>query len=101
MLRAFTDSAGTEWRVWDVLPSVGSNDVMSVEGLSSLKNTAFANGWLCFESEREKRRLAPIPRGWEFEEPRLLEQLREQATPVPMRQHRRPAMSSEATSSPV
>jgi hypothetical protein len=25
----------------------------------------FSNGWLCFESEGEKRRLAPVPEGWE------------------------------------
>jgi hypothetical protein len=25
----------------------------------------FSNGWLCFEGEGEKRRLAPVPDGWE------------------------------------
>lgn len=89
MLRAFTDSTGVEWRVWDVFPSAGPADVGADALSGSLKNTAFANGWLCFESEREKRRLAPIPAGWEFHEPTLLEKLREKATPVPLRQHRR------------
>lgn len=87
MLRAFTDSAGVEWRVWDVLPVAGS--ARGQDGLSgSLKNTAFANGWLCFESASEKRRLAPIPAGWEFHDPVRLEQLRELATPVPVRHPR-------------
>jgi hypothetical protein len=86
MLRAFTDSSGIEWRVWDVLPSAGSSDA-TADGLSaSLQDTAFANGWLCFESPVGKRRLAPIPRGWESRETQHLERLREQATPVPLRQ---------------
>jgi len=46
---------------------------------------AFANGWLCFESSQQKRRLAPIPTGWEFNEPPLLEQMCLQAEPVVMR----------------
>jgi hypothetical protein len=25
----------------------------------------YSNGWLCFEGEGEKRRLAPVPDGWE------------------------------------
>jgi len=91
MLRAFTDSTGVEWRVWDVLPTAGIGDI-GPEALSgSLKDTAFANGWLCFESQSEKRRLAPIPLGWEFREPPSLEELRMMATPVLNRDQRRRA----------
>jgi len=25
----------------------------------------YSDGWLCFESEGEKRRLAPVPNGWD------------------------------------
>jgi hypothetical protein len=25
----------------------------------------FSQGWLCFESEGEKKRLAPVPVGWQ------------------------------------
>lgn len=89
MLRDFTDSTGVEWRVWEVFPSKGS-DESTADALSrsSLKDTSFANGWLCFESSSEKRRLAPIPIGWELLEPMALEQLREQATLAPQRQKR-------------
>ena len=92
MLRGFTDSTGVEWRVWEVFPSRNDED-NSVEPLSrsSLKNTAFANGWLCFECASEKRRLTPIPLGWEFRETLLLEQLRDEATIVPLRRHIRGA----------
>ena len=89
MLRAYLDSTGVEWRVWDVFPSAGGSDPVTDTLPGSLKNTAFANGWLCFESQSEKRRLAPIPAGWEFHEPTLLEQLRLQATPVLTRSQRR------------
>jgi len=90
MLRAFTDSTGMEWRVWDVLPTTGGAlSDPSPSHAGSLKHTAFANGWLCFESAIEKRRLAPIPNGWEFQEPPTLEQLRQQALPVQSREQRR------------
>lgn len=83
MLRGFTDSTGVEWRVWEVFPSkaeaVSAADTFT---LSSLKETAFKNGWLCFESTSEKRRLAPIPEGWEFRDVELLERLCSEAMPV-------------------
>ena len=86
MLRGFTDSTGVEWRVWEVYPGLGVQKTRSNEMTrTSLKNTAFAEGWLCFESSAEKRRLAPIPSGWEFNDDKLLEQMRDQATLVKAR----------------
>jgi hypothetical protein len=32
----------------------------------------YSNGWLCFESEGEKRRLAPVPPGWDEAGPEKL-----------------------------
>ena len=83
MLRGFTDCTGVEWRVWEVFPSQGG-DESAADQLSrtSLKDTAFANGWLCFESPAEKRRLAPIPSGWQFGDAPYLEQMRDRAVPV-------------------
>lgn len=82
MLRGFTDSAGVEWRVWEVFPSqAGFSPATEVLSKGTLL-PAFANGWLCFESSQQKRRLAPIPQGWEFHEPTLLEQMCMQAEPV-------------------
>ncbi|HMC54328.1 MAG TPA: hypothetical protein VKH19_04090, partial [Gemmatimonadaceae bacterium] len=77
------------WRVWDVFPSAGTSEIGPEVFSGSLQNTAFANGWLCFESEREKRRLAPIPMGWELHEPSYLDHLRLQATLVLSRTQRR------------
>ena len=51
--REFTDPAGVHWRAWDTYPSSVSN-VRSI----------YADGWLGFESDRERRRLHPVPQGW-------------------------------------
>ena len=87
MLRAFTDSTGVEWRVWEVLPNTVSDEAQAAVVLSSasLSNTAYASGWLCFESFDEKRRLAPIPAGWHQRGPRELEHLCGCAAVVPRR----------------
>ncbi|HJQ11466.1 MAG TPA: hypothetical protein VJ840_10605 [Gemmatimonadaceae bacterium] len=88
--RTFTDSGGKRWEVWLVTPAAAerrkvdrrasSNSDMP-QGLADRRHTPdrrrsgfrrnvvvaseFSNGWLCFESEGEKRRLAPVPAGWE------------------------------------
>ena len=87
MLRAFIDAGGTEWRVWQVLPSLleAQPDTGDVRTRMSLRGTPFANGWLCFESADEKRRLAPIPEGWEFLDTPVLERLCGTAQHVPAR----------------
>jgi hypothetical protein len=52
--REFTDSRGTHWLVWSTTPMTGS--VLASE---------MRQGWLTFDSDSERRRLAPIPRDWE------------------------------------
>jgi hypothetical protein len=56
--REFVDDAGVFWRVWDTYPIAAT----------TLRNVSpvYANGWLTFESETERRRLAPIPEHWEM-----------------------------------
>jgi hypothetical protein len=92
--RTFVDSAGKRWEVWLVTPAAaerrrvdrraaarGSQAGQSFEGVSERRLTPerrrnpfrrnldvaseFSNGWLCFEGGGEKRRLAPVPDGWE------------------------------------
>jgi hypothetical protein len=60
--RTFTDGAGTEWQAWSVVP--GENLDWPAHARSHLP-PAMVGGWLCFESQAEKRRLHPIPGGWE------------------------------------
>ena len=70
MLREFKDGSGKMWRVWDVYPSIqrgksaGAGEDPSQ--LAPFPNPELSEGWLCFESGAEKRRLAPIPHGWEL-----------------------------------
>src|SRR5688500_8369602 len=83
MLRGFTDSTGVEWRVWEVIPSRAAIGTSAVtRSRTSLNSTPYANGWLCFESDDQKRRLAPIPAGWELGTPTDISALLMQATPV-------------------
>jgi hypothetical protein len=90
MLRGFTDSTGVEWRVWEVFPTrAGMPSGAEALSRTSLKETPFANGWLCFESVDAKRRLAPIPPGWEFASGEILAEFCLQATIVPLRRRHR------------
>ena len=86
MLRGFKDTTGVEWRVWEVIPSRAAIATSPVaQSRTSLSTTPYANGWLCFESGDEKRRLAPIPVGWELGTPTEIAELLEQATVVQAR----------------
>ena len=59
-MRQLRDEAGVEWMVYAVNP-VGANEWRSIESLPE----SYRSGWLCFESATEKRRLTPLPPGWE------------------------------------
>jgi hypothetical protein len=92
--RTFVDSAGRRWEVWLVTPAAaerrrtdrrakagGSMTATTHEGVSDRRITPerrrnpfrrnldvaseYSNGWLCFEGGGEKRRLAPVPDGWD------------------------------------
>jgi len=92
--RTFLDSSGKRWEVWLVTPaaaerrkadrrarSAGTPTPESLQGFADRRRTPerrkspfrrnvavaseYSNGWLCFESEGEKRRLAPVPEGWQ------------------------------------
>jgi hypothetical protein len=61
-IREFRDSAGVEWRVWDTTPWE-----------RAVYDERLKGGWLTFESAGSRKRLAPIPRGWEEASPERLE----------------------------
>ncbi len=88
--RTFLDSTGKRWEVWLVTPAAaerrkadrraGSSGGEAYAGNLDRRKTPerrrspfqrsgavaseFSRGWLCFESEGEKRRLAPVPPDW-------------------------------------
>jgi hypothetical protein len=55
-LRTIRDGEGRSWRVWHVVPQ---SQVLRVAA------PAMTGGWLCFESDGDKRRLVAPPTGWE------------------------------------
>jgi hypothetical protein len=75
-LRSFHHE-GREWTVWDTRPDSAAplgGHVTVAEG--------YGEGWLTFQSELEKRRLAPVPASWvELSEVQLAALL-ERASPV-------------------
>ncbi len=104
-LRTFMAPDGDEWRVWKVIPTRTledvrewdrrGQDVLAYDGPERratepreavpFVNPALAGGWLCFESEHGKRRLAPPPVLWEEVPEAELLALWEQAELVPPR----------------
>jgi hypothetical protein len=64
-MRSCTDRAGVRWEIFEVHPAAGRGSDRMPE--------AFRLGWLCFQSPTERRRLAPVPSGWQrWEEGALL-----------------------------
>ena len=73
--REFNDANGVEWEVWEVLPT------------SSVAAPDLNGGWLAFQTRTERRRLAPVPTGWQTLPREGLQQLlaRAVATTTPRR----------------
>lgn len=70
-MRTFFDGEGTEWRVWSVIPDFPvyyerrRRDGASAYQGQERRQGDIQVGWLCFDSPPERRRLHPIPAGWE------------------------------------
>jgi hypothetical protein len=69
--RAFVDARGIWWDVFAVYPGARASG-------SQLKGT-WQQGWLSFDSGTDKRRLSPIPDGWQGLSDEELVQLLERA----------------------
>lgn len=89
--RTFLDTTGRRWEVWLVTPAAAERRKADRRAASTARPgeggfadrrltperrrnpfrrsievaSEFSQGWLCFESEGEKRRLAPVPDGWD------------------------------------
>ena len=86
--RTFVDSLGTDWQVWDIVPRLSerrhsgqSDRRVEIRPIKfadrrtepqrriadmrrGILRGNYAQGWLCFDNDREKRRLTPIPTDW-------------------------------------
>lgn len=59
-VRDFVDANGISWRVWPVTPESLQPKTAAEDYLGE-----YGDGWLCFESPAERRRLARYPSRWE------------------------------------
>lgn len=90
--RSFTGPDGTPWQAWDVVP--GQHADWPTHARRHLPE-AMGNGWLCFESAGEKRRLHPIPQAWDSRTDGELWSFCSEAQPVPRRVAPQPAAAAE------
>ena len=72
-VRSFRDMDGNAWQVWQVIPR---------SEVQPLYAGSMGHGWLCFESESEKRRLPDPPSGWSEWPDEALERLCRAAEPA-------------------
>lgn len=84
-LRSFTAPDGTVWNVWNVVPTLGRTDHRLAFA------AGMAEGWLCFESSAGKRRLVPVPDGWDAWSDDQLRSSLQAAEPVPPRRPKEPS----------
>jgi hypothetical protein len=82
-LRAFVDSGGNEWQVFDVAPRTAERRSQERRAREASQATAdrrdgdrrfriadlgrlstINESWLCFDRESDRRRLSPIPDDW-------------------------------------
>ena len=107
-LRSFTDPIGACWDVWDVRPpqpapwtgverrSDDDRRLLAAPGLHAddderrvpdrrrALSRALGDGWLAFQSGQDRRRLAPIPPGWEGADAATLARYLLAAAPAPV-----------------
>ena len=76
--REFLDSQSVRWDVWEVVPEAAERRLADDRRHAARENidrrhdhqpryrvgAQMVDGWLCFECNTEKRRLAPIPTSW-------------------------------------
>ena len=86
LVRRFEDAIGTQWEVREIhVPS------LSIVPRKYLRQPEYADGWLLFTSDGERRRLAPCPCDWRDIAPVQLAFLCSQAVRVTERASQRPA----------
>ena len=76
-VRDFVDAKGTTWKVWPVTPTSLQPKTAAEDYLGE-----YEEGWLCFESNVERRRLAKYPPNWEELSDNGLNKLLKEAVPV-------------------
>jgi hypothetical protein len=78
-IREFVDAAGITWRAWEVQNAVARRQIQRrkrhllgytgeerrIRRDRRFRRARTPSAWLAFQSPTEKRRITPIPQGWE------------------------------------
>jgi hypothetical protein len=94
-LRDFRDASGRTWWAWDTYPALaerrkkdeprppGAPERRRVSSPRVVLPGDLVNGWLTFESGPDRKRLVPVPDGWEQASEEQLRRWMDEATPLP------------------
>jgi hypothetical protein len=64
--RILLDTQGIEWQVWAVVPTVALREMgVHLSESHAALDHEMRDGWLAFQAHVERRRLVPIPAGWD------------------------------------
>lgn len=84
-VREIVDGDGTPWKVWAVMSSAIDPRTAAEDFLGD-----YSDGWLCFESPHQRRRLARFPQDWDRLPDKELLRLVKSAQLVQPRKHTPP-----------
>ena len=59
-MRTIKTPDGRQWMVWNVKPSLGA-----MYGSQAHLRPELSEGWLAFKCDQERRRVTPVPEGWD------------------------------------
>jgi len=90
-VRDIVDEKGVKWRVWAVQRSSIHPKTAAEDFLGD-----YGEGWLCFESANERRRLARFPQDWDRMADKDLIGLLTKAAVVPVRGKKTPPKPGDA-----
>lgn len=96
-LREFADSLGQVWQAWDTHPTAIGHSAKGESAFTRfVASTAkregreattvreqYAEGWLTFRFDNARRRLAPIPAGWDGADDLTLQRYLDSAIDAP------------------
>ena len=92
-VRDVIDEKGVKWRVWAVQRSAIHPKTAAEDFLGD-----YGEGWLCFESAQERRRLARFPDDWDKMDDKELCSLLAKAAVVPTRGRKTPPKPGDSAS---
>ena len=90
-VRDIVDQKGIKWRVWAVQRSSIHPKTAAEDFLGD-----YGEGWLCFESANQRRRLARFPQDWDRMADKDLIGLLTKAAVVPVRGKKTPPKPGDA-----